>query len=133
MNERDERLAGRGPQGEPGEQGKRGEQGTAGLSRTGRWALVFLFVLSVALGGLSLFWTAHEVHVSAAAIQASQHQQQVSQQQAGAVLGRALCTTFGKLAALSPPPGNPVVNPARGYDQELHMTLDQLGTDLGCK
>ena len=34
---------------------------------------------------------------------------------------------------LKPPAGNPVKNPARGYDQELHATLSQLGPDLGCK
>lgn len=56
-----------------------------------------------------------------------------AQQRAGVVLGERLCTTFGRLAALKPPPGNPAVNPSRAYEQEEHATLDQLGTDLGCK
>jgi hypothetical protein len=133
VNEDSERLAYPGPRGPQGNQGNQGEHGTAGLSRPVRRALVFMFALAVALGALSLFWTAHEVHVSAAAIQAAQHREQIAQQQAGVVLGQKLCTTFDRLAALKPPAGNPVTNPARGYDQKLHVTLDQLGTDLGCR
>ena len=48
------------------------------------------------------------------------------------MLERKLCQTFGELAALKPPAGNPATNPARSYDQQLHATLSQLGTDLGC-
>jgi hypothetical protein len=55
------------------------------------------------------------------------------QQRAGAVLGEKLCDTFGRLAALKPPAGDPARNPSRAFDDSLHMTLDQLGTDLGCK
>jgi hypothetical protein len=98
-----------------------------------RRALVFLFALSVVLGGLNLTWTAHEVHASQAAIQSAQQREQVLQRQAGIALGRKLCATFGALAALKPPPGNPRANPARAYEQEEHVTLDQLGADLGCK
>jgi hypothetical protein len=136
VSENEEQSTGRGergPQGRQGNQGNRGEQGTTGLSVDVRRALVFLFALSVILGGLNLTWTAHEVHASQAAIQAAQHREQVMQQQAGVVLGRRLCATFGALAALKPPPGNPKANPARAYEQREHATLDQLGTDLGCK
>lgn len=45
----------------------------------------------------------------------------------------ALCTTFGRLGALRPPPGNPNTNPSRAYLQQEHATLDEIGTDLGCK
>lgn len=131
-----ERLASqgpRGPQGQQGQQGNRGERGTAGLSGPVRRALVFLFALSVVLAGVGLFWTAHEVHASQAAIQSGQHREQVSQQRAGATLERALCTTFGRLAALKPPAGDPKTNPSRAYLQGQHDTLAQLGTDLGCK
>jgi hypothetical protein len=134
--EDDERLAARGPQGVPGRQGNqgnRGEQGAAGLSRPVRRALVFMFGLAVALAAFGLFWINHAVHDSQAAIQASQHREQVAQQQAGAALERKLCTTFGKLAANKPPAGNPVTNPSRRYDQDQHAILDELGTDLGCK
>lgn len=127
MGEDGERLA------MPGPRGPRGERGPAELSRAVRSALVFLYALSVILAGANLFWTAHSVDTSRAAIQGAQHREQVLQQQAGAVLGERLCATFGKLAALKPPPGNPAANPARGYEQEEHATLDQLGTDLGCK
>jgi hypothetical protein len=103
------------------------------MSRIVGRALVFLFALSVILAGLNLIWTAHEVHASQAAIQAAQHREQAMQQQAGAVLGQKLCTTFGKLAANKPPAGNPATNPSRKYDQNQHTILDELGTDLGCK
>lgn len=124
-----ERLIGHGQRGEQGERGKQGNRGEAGLSRTVRRALVFLFALSVLLAGINLGWTAYEK----GAIQAGQHREQVLQQQAGVMLEAKLCTTFGRLAALKPPPGNPKTNPSRAFDQELHVTLDELGTDLGCK
>jgi hypothetical protein len=133
LSEDGERLAFEGPRGRQGNQGNRGEQGASGLSAIVRRGLVYLFMLSALFGAFNLFWTAHEVHSSQSAIQAAQHREQVMQQQAGAVLGRKLCATFGALAALKPPPGNPRVNPARAYEQEEHATLDQLGTDLGCK
>jgi hypothetical protein len=136
MSEGDERLVSqgpRGPQGRQGNQGNRGEQGMTGLSRAVRWALVFLFALPVILAGVNLLWTAHEVHSSQAAIHAEQAREQLAQQRAGAVLGEKLCLTFGRLAALKPPPGNPETNPSRAYDQEQHATLDELGTDLGCR
>ena len=98
-----------------------------------RLALVFLFALAVFLGGLNLLWTAHEVHASQAAIQAAQQREQALQQQAGAVIGRKLCTTLDRLAALKPPGGPPAANPARAYEDNLHATLAQLGPDIGCK
>ena len=64
MNEHDERLAVRGPRGHPGRQGNqgnRGEQGAPGLSIPVRRALVFLFILNVALAVANLLWTSHEV------------------------------------------------------------------------
>jgi hypothetical protein len=136
VNEKDERPAvpgPRGPQGEPGEQGERGKPGAASLSSPVRRSLVFMFALAVILAASGLFWINHAVHDSQAAIQAAQHREQVMQQQAGTVLEEKLCTTFGKLAALRPPPGNPKTNPSRAYLQAEHATLTQLGTDLGCK
>ena len=62
-----------------------------------------------------------------------QAEQQAEQQRAGVLLGEKLCITFGKLAALTPPAGNPLTNPSRAFDDELHATLDELGTDLGCR
>lgn len=115
------RLAREGPRGRQGNQGNRGERGPAGLSRSVRRALVYLFALAVALAAANLFWTAHEVHAG-----------QAAQRQAGAVLEAKLCTTFTRLAALRPPPGNPETNPSRAYEDNLHVTLDQLGADLGC-
>jgi hypothetical protein len=134
--EQDERLAApgpRGPQGRQGNQGNRGEQGATGLSIPVGRALVFLFAFAVLLSGLNLLWTSHSVHASQAAIQASQHREQVMQQRAGQLVVERLCQTFGELAALKPPPGNPRTNPSRAYLQGEHATLIRLGADLGCK
>lgn len=136
MSENDERLISQGPQGEQGEtgqQGERGEHGTAGLSRSVRQAVVFMFAFAVILAASGLFWINHEVHVNSTALQASYTREQESQRQAGVVLGEKLCQTFGRLAALKPPPGNPKTNPSRAYLQGQHDALVQLGTDLGCK
>lgn len=133
MSEDAERLAARGQKGDKGDQGQEGKRGAAGLSRTARRAVVFLFAAAVFLGVLDLFWTAHEVHATRAAIQAEYVREQQAQKRAAQAEFRALCTTFTKLSALKPPAGNPKTNPSRAYLQGQHDTLDQLGTDLGCK
>lgn len=93
-----------------------------------KWATGALLALTLIMGGGNLGASWIEVH-NATAQQA--HVQQL-QREAGAVLGRKLCNTFGALAVLKPPPGDPVKNPSRAYEQQLHATLDQLGVDLGC-
>jgi hypothetical protein len=123
----------RGERGAQGNQGNRGAPGAAGLSSSTRRSLVYMFLLSVALSGLGLFWINHQVHATQAAFTAAQHRDQAAQQRAGAELEEKLCDTFGRLAALKPPPGNPAANPSRAYLQNQHDTLAQLGTDLGCK
>lgn len=55
-----------------------------------------------------------------------------SQQRQGEMVEHKICTTMAHLAALKPPAGNPRTNPSRAFDQNLHVTLDQLGPDLGC-
>lgn len=96
------------------------------ITPAGGVAALVALTLIVGAGNLLASWD--EVH----AYKASQSREQVAQQKQGAALEGKLCSTFGKLAALKPPAGNPATNPARGYDQELHDTLDQLGADLGC-
>jgi hypothetical protein len=55
-----------------------------------------------------------------------------AQVDAGQVVEQKLCKTFGKLGDLKPPPGDPINNPSRAFDQKLHETLVELGTDVGC-
>jgi hypothetical protein len=88
-----------------------------------RVAAVVVLAVVVYLGGVGAnFWlTARVVHG-----------EQAAQRRAGQMVERKLCTTFGSLAALEPPPGNPHTNPSRGYLQAEHATLVQLGADLGC-
>jgi hypothetical protein len=116
----------KGPKGDRGERGERGERGLAWVQG---WAVVFLFALAALSGAGNLLWTAHEVNAAAAA----QRQEQAAQQQAAGVVQEKLCTTLRKLSALEPPPGNTLTNPSRGFDQDLHATLNELGPDLGCR
>ena len=114
--------------GDRGPQGDRGQRGEEGLSKAKRQGVIWLFAVAVLLSAASLFWTAHEVNANNAA----QHQQQLEQQHAGELAEAKICTTLGRLAALKPPPGNPVSNPSRAYLQEEHATLAELSGDLGC-
>jgi hypothetical protein len=117
VSEQNERL----PAGPRGQQGKQGERGERGLPRGQARAVVYLFVLAVLLAVAGLFWINHQVHAS-----------QGAARQAGQAVEVKLCSTFGRLAALQPPPGNPAANPSRAYLQAEHATLVQLGADLGC-
>ena len=114
----------RGQRGEAGQPGERGETGAAGprLPRGVAYAVVFLFCFSVAGGALNLLWTSHVVS-----------SQQAAARHAGQLVEQKLCSTFGRLAALRPPPGNPAANPSRAYLQAEHATLVQLGADIHCE
>jgi hypothetical protein len=92
-------------------------------------AICALLALTLIMGGGNLWASWTEVHNQARSYQHEQQQEQA----AGAALSRKLCSTFGTLAALHPPEGNPKTNPSRAYEQEEHAALVQLGTDLGCK
>lgn len=96
-------------------------RGTVLTRRTLR-SVAILVIIGFLVTSANLLFTAHEVAASHAA-----------QQRQGQVIEQKLCTTFGKLAALMPPAGNPRVNPSRAYLQDEHATLVQLGADLGCK
>jgi hypothetical protein len=123
MAEGDERLP-RGPQGKQGEQGVQGAQGRQGdiLSPAMRRALIYLFALAVLIGVGNLYWTAR-----------AQNSAQAAQRRQGQIVEHKLCTTLSRLIDLKPPAGNPASNPSRGYLQDLHETLSQLGPDLGCR
>lgn len=88
-----------------------------------------LVALTLVVGGGNLWASYAEVQT----VKAAQHHDDVARQRSGAVLERKLCTTFAKLSALKPPPGDPIKNPSRAYEQQQHDTLVQLGDDLGCK
>ena len=91
-------------------------------------AVIALLALTLVTGGGNLWASYAEVH----AAQSAQRSEQAAQQRQGAILGEKLCTTFGALAALKPPAGNPRTNPSRAFDDNLHAKLDELGADLGC-
>jgi hypothetical protein len=97
------------------------------FTRAGGVLALVALTLIVGAGNLLASWD--EVH----AYKASQAREQVVQHQAGVAVEQKLCDTFGKLAALKPPPGSPTTNPSRGFEQSLHSTLVELGIDLGCR
>ena len=115
------------------------------MSRLAEWArrrasALVLVALILGLSGANLLWTAHEVasataaqRAQAAAQQRAQRAAQAAAQRAGEAVGRKLCTSLEKLAALTPPAGSATANPSRAYEQAQHATLAELGPDIGCK
>lgn len=107
--------------------GDKGEKGEPGLTSAARRAVLVLILLTLALAGANLLWTSHVVNAGHAA-----------QERAGQAVERKLCATLEQLAALRPPtqadvkPGQPYP-PSFAYEDQLHVTLAQLGTDVGCK
>ena len=99
------------------------------ITRGARRAALALLILVFLTGGGNLWASWIEVQHQAAA----QRREQVLQQEAGAILDQKLCATFGRLAANTPPAGNPEKNPSRAYEQRQAVILNELGTDLGCK
>jgi hypothetical protein len=93
-----------------------------GITRGAAYATVYLFALTLLLGVGNLLFTAHEVAAS-----------QAAQQRAGQVVERKLCASFGRLARLQPPAGDPQANPSRAYLQQEHEALQELGADIGCR
>jgi hypothetical protein len=113
-----------GPRGERGERGKTGPR----LPRNVAYAVVFLFVLSLAIGGANLLFSAHEAN-------SVRHQFAVSNAQGkrqGESIEQKLCLTMRKQAARKPPAGNPANNPSRAYLQGEHQTWAALIPELGC-
>jgi hypothetical protein len=132
VSEQEKRLAVPGPRGEQGQQGETGEtgaKGAAGLPISVGRSIVALFVLMVLLAAANFLWSAAQQR----AYQDSLAREHAAHIKADQILVAHLCLTFGDLGALKPPPGDPAKNPSRAYDDKLHATLIQLGTDLGCK
>ena len=96
------------------------QQGTPGHPSPGRAIALAVasVVLAVALNAAFTYWSVES--------------SRASEQRQGEMVERKTCTTMAHLAALKPPAGNPRKNPSRAFDQNLHVTLDQLGPDLGC-
>jgi hypothetical protein len=97
-----------------------------------RGALFLVIAVAAALL-LNAGYTTWAVSQGKHAVQQQARKQEISQAKQGVVLGARLCLTFGKLAALTPPPGSAAKNPSRVYLQEQHDTLTELGRDLGCR
>jgi hypothetical protein len=142
----------KGDAGPTGAKGARGARGEKGLPVRQRRAIVFLFILAVLLAAACLAGLVHYAGNLSAEQRAVASQQRTlaGQQKAvareqqelrqagqasrrqGKLIEDKICTTMGRLAALTPPPGNPAANPSRAYEDKLHATLDQLGPDLRC-
>ena len=99
------------------------------VTRNGNRARNALLLLVLIIGGANLLATHAEIRHN----NAVQRQQRAAQARQGRLIGIKLCATFGALAALKPPPGNPAANPSRAFEDQLHATLDQIGPDLGCR
>jgi hypothetical protein len=98
------------------------QQGMHGRPATPGRAIALAMASILLALGLNVAYTTWSVESSRSA---QQHQ--------GELVERKICTTMAHLAALKPPAGNPVTNPSRAFDQNLHSALDGLGFDLGCR
>lgn len=96
---------------------------------TGRRAIALLLFLVLATSGGNLWASWDEVHTFKDQLAT----QQVTEQKAAAKEIGELCATFGKVAALKPPAGNPATNPSRAFDQQEHADLAGVGPDLHCR
>jgi hypothetical protein len=130
----------RGQRGEQGEQGPRGPAGLRGLPIGQARAIVYLFVINLLLIGVGYAFIASAENSYQAGQQREQRRQEQAQRReqaaarrTGEIVEQRICLTMHKLAALTPPAGNPARNPSRAFDDELHATLDQLGPDIGCR
>jgi hypothetical protein len=124
-------AAPRGPQGQRGEQGRPGAEGragTPGISQGSKRAIIALLVLVLVVGAGNLWASWDEVH----SFKQQLHAQQVTEQKTAAREIGELCATFGKVALLKPPAGNPKTNPSRAFDQSVHADLAEVNPDLKC-
>jgi len=98
-----------------------------------RYAVVFLFVLNLAVGGAEYAAAISYYHAGQASLQRQAAAAAAAQRRQARQVEHKLCMSFGKLAALKPPPGNPADNPSRAYLQNQHDILAGVGPDIGCK
>jgi hypothetical protein len=92
-------------------------------------AIGILLALVFLVGGGNLWASWDEVHT----FKQQLHAQRVAEQKAAAKEVRELCATFGKVAELKPPAGNPKDNPSRAFDQKMHADLSGVVPDLKCR
>lgn len=97
-----------------------------------RRAVVFLFVLTLALAAADLLYSVHYADALQASQQRQAAQQRAAQRAQGAAFERRLCTTLGRLAALQPPTGSSARDSSRAYLRSQHAVLAELGPDVGC-
>lgn len=105
-----------GAQGDTGAQGRPGE---AGLPRKQRHAIVYLFCFALLIAGGGGYLGVRGVVLAHRAISVTHHHS-------------ALCMAITQLEQNKPPPGNPVDNPSRAYEQREHAIFTQLRSGFGC-
>ena len=118
--------------GQPGPKGDKGDRGE-GISRGARQAVIFLFVLTLALAAANLIFTARYVNDTQAGFRHQQAAQQAIQRRAGQLIEQKLCQDVGTMSRIVPPEGSAAANPSRAYEQAEHQAWAGLYADIGCK
>ena len=118
--------------GQPGPKGDKGERGE-GISRGARLAVIFLFVVALALSAANAVFTAHYVNTTQAGFKHQQAAQQAIQRHAGLLIEQKLCQDVGTMSRIVPPAGSASANPSRAYEQAEHQAWAGLYADIGCK
>lgn len=109
--------------------GPKGDKGDRGMPSGQRRAIVYLFVLNVALFVVLGLGLVHYVRAS----QASQVREQAAQRRAAAMIEAKICTDVATMALIKPPAGPPATNPSRAYEQAEHRAWTGLVQGIGCK
>ena len=116
--------------GERGEKGERGQRGEQGMPARTRYALVFLFILAMAVGIIGIYGQARtDLKLNSAVRTINEQQQELNRQAASS--SRDRCTSIARIVAI-PIPVPLKDNPSRQAWAAFEGVERARGRELGC-